>query len=72
LRAKSGNLVGKGDVVKAAGLPRRLAPCNGKLGTREHIITSIIDVKKTTAWGESGFPAGFSVLFHHRPTAPAG
>ena len=35
---------------------RRDSACNT---FQEPIITSVIDVKKITAWGESGFPARF-------------
>ena len=37
---------------------RRDSACNT---FQEPIITSVIDVKKITAWGESGFPARFLV-----------
>ena len=38
---------------------RRDSVCNT---FQEPIITSVIDVKKIAAWGESGFPARFLVL----------
>ena len=44
-------------------------PWTGCNTFQEPIITSVIDIKKITAWGESGFPARFLVRLNSPQTA---